>query len=65
MTILMLLAGLVLLLVGGEVLVRGASAIADLLDAEGALSQADSAQVRAVLELRLAQAGLLRAQGDL
>jgi outer membrane protein TolC len=43
----------------------GASAIADLLDAEGALSQADSAQVRAVLEFRLARAGLLRAQGDL
>ena len=31
MTILMLLAGLVLLLVGGEVLVRGASAIAERL----------------------------------
>ena len=43
----------------------GASTIADLLDAESALSQADLAQVRAVLGYRLAQADLLRAQGDL
>lgn len=43
----------------------GASTIADLLDSESALSQADVAQVRAVLGYRLAQADLLRAQGDL
>jgi outer membrane protein TolC len=43
----------------------GASTITDLLDAESALSQADSAHVAAVFGTHLAQARLLRAQGDL
>ncbi len=43
----------------------GANKIADLLDSESALSQAESAQVGAVLGFRVAQARLLRAQGEL